>query len=149
MRILVTGAAGFIGFHLCRRLLADGHEVTGVDGMTAYYDPALKDARLAQLTPLGGFAFERLMLEDFGGMAAAFERARPEAVVHLAAQAGVRYSLENPARLCRRQPGRRVQRAGAGADRRASATCCSPRPARSTARARSGRSRSSTAPTTR
>ena len=96
MRILVTGAAGFIGFHLARRLLADGHEVTGLDGMTRYYDPALKDARLARLTALPGFTFERLMLEDFGAMTAAFERARPEVVVHLAAQAGVRYSLENP-----------------------------------------------------
>jgi UDP-glucuronate 4-epimerase len=96
MRILVTGAAGFIGFHLCRRLLADGHTVTGLDGMTAYYDPALKDARLAQLAPHNGFAFERLMLEDMEALTAAFERARPEAVVHLAAQAGVRYSLENP-----------------------------------------------------
>jgi UDP-glucuronate 4-epimerase len=96
MRILVTGAAGFIGFHLCRRLLADGHQVTGVDGLTAYYDPALKDARLAQLTPHNGFSFERVMLEDMPGMAAAFERGRPEAVIHLAAQAGVRYSLENP-----------------------------------------------------
>jgi UDP-glucuronate 4-epimerase len=96
MRILVTGAAGFIGFHLSRRLLADGHQVTGVDGMTRYYDPALKEARLAELTPLAGFRFERLMLEDFAALTAAFERARPEVVVHLAAQAGVRYSLENP-----------------------------------------------------
>jgi UDP-glucuronate 4-epimerase len=96
MRILVTGAAGFIGFHLSRRLLADGHRVTGIDGMTRYYDPALKDARLAELTPLPGFSFERLMLEDFGALTAAFERAQPEVVVHLAAQAGVRYSLENP-----------------------------------------------------
>jgi UDP-glucuronate 4-epimerase len=96
MRILVTGAAGFIGFHLARRLLADGHQVVGVDGMTPYYSPALKDARLAQLTPLPGFSFERLMLEDFGGLTAAFERAQPQVVVHLAAQAGVRYSLENP-----------------------------------------------------
>jgi UDP-glucuronate 4-epimerase len=96
MRILVTGAAGFIGFHLSRRLLADGHQVTGVDGMTRYYDPALKDARLAELTPLPGFSFERLMLEDFAALTAAFERAQPEVVVHLAAQAGVRYSLENP-----------------------------------------------------
>ncbi|HEY2709892.1 MAG TPA: NAD-dependent epimerase/dehydratase family protein [Caulobacteraceae bacterium] len=96
MRILVTGAAGFIGFHLCRRLLADGHDVTGLDGMTAYYDPVLKDARLAQLAPHNGFAFKRLMLEDVDGLTAAFKRAQPEAVVHLAAQAGVRYSLENP-----------------------------------------------------
>jgi UDP-glucuronate 4-epimerase len=96
MRILVTGAAGFIGFHLCRRLLADGHRVTGVDGMTAYYDPALKQARLARLTAHDGFAFEQLMLEDMDGLAEAFGAARPQAVVHLAAQAGVRYSLENP-----------------------------------------------------
>ncbi|HWF75750.1 MAG TPA: NAD-dependent epimerase/dehydratase family protein [Caulobacteraceae bacterium] len=96
MRILVTGAAGFIGFHLARRLLSDGQQVAGVDGMTPYYDPALKDARLAQLTALPGFSFERLMLEDFAGLTAAFERAQPEMVVHLAAQAGVRYSRENP-----------------------------------------------------
>jgi len=96
MRILVTGAAGFIGFHVARRLLSDGHEVTGLDGMTPYYDPALKEARLAQLTPLPGFTFERVMLEDMPAMNAAFERARPQVVVHLAAQAGVRYSLQNP-----------------------------------------------------
>jgi UDP-glucuronate 4-epimerase len=96
MRILVTGAAGFIGFHLARRLLADGHQVAGLDGMTPYYDPALKEARLAQLTPQPGFSFERLMLEDMPGMTAAFERAQPEVVVHLAGQAGVRYSRENP-----------------------------------------------------
>jgi UDP-glucuronate 4-epimerase len=96
MRILVTGAAGFIGFHLCRRLLADGHEVAGLDGMTDYYDPALKEARLAELAPHNSFSFERLRLEDMAGMTAAFERASPEVVVHLAAQAGVRYSRENP-----------------------------------------------------
>jgi UDP-glucuronate 4-epimerase len=96
MRILVTGAAGFIGFHLARRLLEGGHEVAGLDGMTAYYDPALKAARLAQLTPDNRFSFDQVMLEDMPAMTAAFERARPEAVVHLAAQAGVRYSLENP-----------------------------------------------------
>jgi UDP-glucuronate 4-epimerase len=96
MRILVTGAAGFIGFHLCRRLLADGHQVTGVDGMTAYYDPTLKQARLAVLEPHNGFSFARVMLEDMDGLAEAFDAARPEAVAHLAAQAGVRYSLENP-----------------------------------------------------
>jgi UDP-glucuronate 4-epimerase len=96
MRILVTGAAGFIGFHLARRLLADGHQVAGVDGMTPYYDPALKDARLAELAALPGFSFERLMLEDMAGLTTAFERAQPDVVCHLAAQAGVRYSLENP-----------------------------------------------------
>jgi len=96
MRILVTGAAGFIGFHLARRLIADGHEVAGVDGVTRYYDPALKEARLARLRPHNGFAFDQVMLEDMAGLTAAFERAAPEAIVHLAAQAGVRYSLENP-----------------------------------------------------
>ena len=96
MRILVTGAAGFIGFHLARRLLADGHEVAGLDGMTPYYDPALKQARLAGLTSHNGFAFDEVMLQDMAALTAAFERAAPEVVVHLAAQAGVRYSLENP-----------------------------------------------------
>jgi UDP-glucuronate 4-epimerase len=96
MRILVTGAAGFIGYHLARRLLADGHAVTGLDGMTAYYDVALKRARLAELTPLPGFGFEEVMLQDMPAMTAVFERAAPEVVIHLAAQAGVRYSLENP-----------------------------------------------------
>jgi UDP-glucuronate 4-epimerase len=96
MRILVTGAAGFIGFHLSRRLLADGHQVAGVDGMTPYYDPALKRARLDQLRPLGGFSFDEALLEDMPAMQAATERAAPEVIVHLAAQAGVRYSLDNP-----------------------------------------------------
>ena len=96
MRILVTGAAGFIGFHLARRLLDDGHEVTGLDGMTAYYDPALKAARLARLEGREGFSFETVMLEDMARLAAVAERAQPEVIVHLAAQAGVRYSLQNP-----------------------------------------------------
>ena len=96
MRILVTGAAGFIGFHLCRRLIADGHEVAGLDGMTAYYDVALKDARLALLRPHNRFTFDRTMLEDADALGAAFQSVKPEIVVHLAAQAGVRSSLEHP-----------------------------------------------------
>ncbi len=96
MRILVTGAAGFIGFHLARRLLDDGHEVAGLDGLTHYYDPALKRARLAVLKARNGFSFEHVMLEDADDMAEAFDRAAPDAIVHLGAQAGVRYSLENP-----------------------------------------------------
>jgi UDP-glucuronate 4-epimerase len=96
MRILVTGAAGFIGFQLARRLIEGGHEVTGLDGMTAYYDVALKEARLAILRRHNGFAFEQVMLEDMPGMTAAAARAAPDAIVHLGAQAGVRYSLEHP-----------------------------------------------------
>ncbi|HEY3800171.1 MAG TPA: NAD-dependent epimerase/dehydratase family protein [Caulobacteraceae bacterium] len=96
MRILITGAAGFIGFHLAERLIANGHEVTGLDGMTAYYDVALKEARLARLKVHNAFAVEQVMLEDMDGMTAAVDRARPEAIVHLGAQAGVRYSLERP-----------------------------------------------------
>src|SRR5262245_51892332 len=96
MRILVTGAAGFIGFHVCRRLLADGHEVVGLDGLTDYYDVALKRDRLAILEATPGFTAKIQMLEDTAAMAALGEVVRPEAVIHLAAQAGVRYSLENP-----------------------------------------------------
>lgn len=96
MRFLVTGAAGFIGFHLTRRLLADGHSVTGVDGMTPYYDVGLKRARLALLQRTDAFRFDEFMLEDFAALQAAAEEAKPEAIVHLAAQAGVRYSLVNP-----------------------------------------------------
>ena len=96
MRILISGAAGFIGFHLARRLLDDGHEITGVDGLTDYYDPALKQARLAVLKTRNGFAFEQAMLEDMPAMTRISEAANPEVIIHLAAQAGVRYSLENP-----------------------------------------------------
>ncbi len=96
MRILVTGAAGFIGFHVCRRLLADGHEVVGLDGLTDYYDVELKRDRLAILQATPGFTAQIQMLEDAEAMAALGERAKPDAVIHLAAQAGVRYSLENP-----------------------------------------------------
>ena len=96
MRILVTGTAGFIGFHLARRLIAEGHEVTGVDGMTPYYDVALKTARHAILKRHNGFAGHELMLEDMPGLVRVAEESKPEAIIHLAAQAGVRYSLEQP-----------------------------------------------------
>jgi UDP-glucuronate 4-epimerase len=94
--VLVTGAAGFVGFHLARRLLADGKAVLGVDNLNDYYDPALKRARLAQLSPHSAFAFEPLDICDRPAMADLFRRSRPSRVVHLAAQAGVRYSLLNP-----------------------------------------------------
>jgi UDP-glucuronate 4-epimerase len=97
MTILVTGAAGFIGFHLCQRLLDRGDTVTGLDNLNAYYDPALKQARLDLLQGREGFSFARQDLEDGEAMAALFVRHRPQRVVHLAAQAGVRHSIDNPA----------------------------------------------------
>ncbi|KMO26290.1 NAD-dependent epimerase/dehydratase family protein [Methylobacterium aquaticum] len=96
MRFLVTGTAGFIGFHLARRLLQTGHEVVGVDGLTDYYDVALKQARLAQLDACPGFSSHTFMLEEPGAVMALMAETAPEVVVHLAAQAGVRYSLEHP-----------------------------------------------------
>src|SRR5664279_662162 len=94
--ILVTGAAGFIGFHVARRLLENGCKVVGLDNLNAYYDPKLKDARLAELAKLKGFEFVKLDLADRAGMAALFAKRRFPFVVHLAAQAGVRYSLIDP-----------------------------------------------------
>jgi UDP-glucuronate 4-epimerase len=96
MKVLVTGAAGFIGMHVAERLLADGCEVVGVDSLDAYYDPALKAARLARLQATPGFSFERLDVADRAATAALFESGGFERVVHLAAQAGVRHSLQNP-----------------------------------------------------
>lgn len=95
-RILITGAAGFIGFHLSRRLLSDGWHVTGFDGMTPYYDPALKQARLDILHAHPRFSFHQAMLEDEGRLTALAAELRPDVIVHLAAQAGVRYSIDAP-----------------------------------------------------
>ncbi|MGU3539196.1 NAD-dependent epimerase/dehydratase family protein [Methylobacterium sp. A54F] len=96
MRVLVTGSAGFIGFHLCRRLLAEGHAVTGLDGFSDYYDVALKRARHALLAEDPRFEPVEGRLEAPGLLRDLMGRIAPEIVVHLAAQAGVRYSLENP-----------------------------------------------------
>lgn len=96
MRILITGTAGFIGFHLAGRLLAQDHEIVGIDGLTPYYDVGLKRARHDILRRNPPFTEAVLMLEDDGAFAAICERFAPEAIIHLAAQAGVRYSLENP-----------------------------------------------------
>jgi UDP-glucuronate 4-epimerase len=95
-RVLVTGAAGFIGYHVAERLLARGDEVLGLDNVNPYYDPRLKEARLARLARHPGFRFARMDLADRDGMARLFRDERPARVVNLAAQAGVRYSLENP-----------------------------------------------------
>lgn len=94
--ILVTGAAGFIGFHVARRLLQGGRSVVGLDNLNAYYDPKLKEARLAELAKFEGFRFAQIDLADRAGMAALFAEHRFKSVVHLAAQAGVRYSLIDP-----------------------------------------------------
>ncbi|HUN74744.1 MAG TPA: NAD-dependent epimerase [Steroidobacteraceae bacterium] len=96
MKVLVTGAAGFIGFHTARRLLARGDQVVGLDNLNDYYDVRLKEARLAQLGNAPGFRFVRLELADETAITALFARERFARVVHLGAQAGVRYSLEAP-----------------------------------------------------
>ena len=94
--ILVTGCAGFIGFHVARRLLTEGESVHGLDSVNDYYDPILKERRLALLQAFPGFTFHRVELADQAAITAVFAMHRPSAVVHLAAQAGVRYSLTNP-----------------------------------------------------
>ncbi len=96
MRVLITGSAGFIGSALAMRLLARGDEVIGIDNLNDYYDPALKKARLARTESHKAFTDVRMDLEDRQGIAAIFSKHKPQRVVNLAAQAGVRYSLENP-----------------------------------------------------
>lgn len=95
MKYLVTGAAGFIGFHVSQRLLAAGHQVIGLDNLNDYYDVSLKQARL-DLLASADFRFVKMELDDNAGMAALFAEEQFDRVIHLAAQAGVRYSLENP-----------------------------------------------------
>ncbi|GLQ09148.1 NAD-dependent epimerase [Devosia yakushimensis] len=95
-RIFVTGTAGFIGFHLAQRLLADGHSVTGYDGVTNYYDVSLKRARLALLAEHPNFTFVEAMLEDGARVKEALGESRAQLVFHLAGQAGVRYSIDHP-----------------------------------------------------
>ena len=96
MKVLITGAAGFIGSDLSLRLLERGDEVIGIDNLNDYYDPALKEARLARTKDHPAFTDVRIDIEDRAGMAELFEQHKPDGVVNLAAQAGVRYSLENP-----------------------------------------------------
>jgi UDP-glucuronate 4-epimerase len=96
MKVLITGTAGFIGQNLALRLLLAGHEVVGIDSITPYYDVTLKYDRLARLAPFEQFTQHKTRLEDFDALSKIFAEAQPDFVVHLAAQAGVRYSLENP-----------------------------------------------------
>ncbi len=96
MKVLVTGCAGFIGMHVAKRLLERGDEVIGIDNLNDYYDPRLKLARLKQLEPHAGFSFDKIDIADANALNALFAQQRPERVINLAAQAGVRYSLENP-----------------------------------------------------
>jgi UDP-glucuronate 4-epimerase len=96
MKVFITGTAGFVGFHLAKRLLGDGHFVTGFDGMTPYYDVALKKARHALLERSNGFRAVIGRLEDMAALEEAATSAEPDIIVHLAAQAGVRYSIEQP-----------------------------------------------------
>ena len=95
-RFLVTGAAGFIGYHVSRYLAQRGDEVIGLDNVNSYYDPKLKEARLGELARISGFAFDRVDLTDRDATNAIFGRRKPEVVIHLAAQPGVRYSLTHP-----------------------------------------------------
>ena len=95
-RILITGAAGFIGMHLCKSLLDDGYEVLGIDNLNDYYDPKLKQDRLNELAPHKNFTFQKIDISDREPLTRAFINFKPQMVFNLAAQAGVRYSIENP-----------------------------------------------------
>lgn len=95
-RILVTGSAGFIGFHFSKSILKDGFEVLGIDNLNNFYDPKLKNARLDKLTPYKNFTFQKINIADRKLLTKAFTDFKPNKVVHLAAQAGVRYSIKNP-----------------------------------------------------
>ena len=96
MKILVTGAAGFIGFHVSQWLCNRGDEVVGIDNLNDYYEVSLKEVRLSQLEPLSNFRFIKLDIADRDGLTKLFSEEKFDRVVHLAAQAGVRYSIENP-----------------------------------------------------
>jgi len=96
MRVLITGAAGFIGFHLSKSLVDDGYEVLGIDNLNDNYDPNLKLARLEQLKPYKNFKFEKIDIANRESITQSFQSFKPNKVVNLAAQAGVRYSIENP-----------------------------------------------------
>lgn len=96
LKYLVTGTAGFIGFYTAKRLLEQGHQVVGLDNLNDYYEPELKQHRLAQLAPFENFTFAELDLANRKGMADLFSTEKFDRVIHLAAQAGVRYSIENP-----------------------------------------------------
>jgi UDP-glucuronate 4-epimerase len=96
VRYFVTGTAGFIGYHVAKRLIDAGHAVCGIDGMTTYYDVTLKQRRHAMLLQSAQFSAHEVMLEDMEGLSRVYENFKPDVVIHLAAQAGVRYSIENP-----------------------------------------------------
>jgi len=96
LKILVTGSAGFIGYHLCKSLLDLNHEVLGIDNINDYYDPVLKNSRLKKLKSYDNFIFKKINIVDKESLQKAFKLFKPEKVVNLAAQAGVRYSIENP-----------------------------------------------------
>lgn len=96
MKVLVTGAAGFIGMHVCKSLLERGNEVVGIDNVNDYYDVGLKESRLAQLAPYECFRFKKIDIADNIAMSIFFETQKFDRVIHLAAQAGVRYSITNP-----------------------------------------------------